>query len=94
MAHDVKDIQRRDCTQASTAGRVVSHHVCVTNDARADTIAAGYFNSSRAKLVLGDSIQIHSDMGGTPKLSMVIVTASPASGNVTVAAVLAEDITA
>lgn len=86
MAHDTKDMQRRDTIQLAGAGRVLSHLVNGTDDAQAGCLAAGYFNNSRHKLSPGDKITLHSDLAGaTPKLTDLVVRLVPATGNITVA---------
>lgn len=56
-----------------------------TDDAAATVETAGYFNNARSQLQVGDVIQATMAMGGTPVLKHYVVTAVPASGNVTVA---------
>jgi hypothetical protein len=58
-----------------------------TTDAVATVIAAGYFNTARddKKINVNDIINAQCVMGGTADFVRLIVTAVPASGNVTVA---------
>ncbi len=56
-----------------------------TDDAAATVETAGYFNAARSILAVGDSIEAHMAMGGTPVLKFYVVTAVPATGNVTIA---------
>ncbi|MCA0425415.1 MAG: hypothetical protein LCH61_19240 [Proteobacteria bacterium] len=56
-----------------------------TADAAATVETAGYFNGARALLTVGSIIVSVMAIGGTPVLKSYVVTAVPASGNVTVA---------
>lgn len=56
-----------------------------TADVAATVLAAGYFNNARDKLRVNDCIEVLSAAAGTGDRLDVIVTAVPASGNVTVA---------
>jgi hypothetical protein len=56
-----------------------------TDDAAATVEAAGYFNGARGNLAVGDMIDASMVNGGTPVSKRYVVTAVPASGNVTVA---------
>jgi hypothetical protein len=58
-----------------------------TADAVATVIAAGYFNGMRddGKINVNDVVNCQCVMGGVADFVRVIVTAVPASGNVTVA---------
>lgn len=46
---------------------------------------AGYFNAARDRLRKGDAIIAVGATGGTPTVDLFVVTAAPASGNVTIA---------
>lgn len=67
------------------AGDVRSAYKYWTADAAATVAAAGYFNGARTRLLKGDTITVVSDVGGTPALKAYVVTASPSTGNVTIA---------
>lgn len=55
----------------------------VTPDALATVVAAGYFNDYRLQLAAGDVIEVVGALTGTPVYDSYVVTASPATGNVT-----------
>ena len=55
-----------------------------TKDAAATVETAGYFNSARARLTVGDTIDCTFAQGGTPIHKMLRVLTVPASGDVTV----------
>lgn len=56
-----------------------------TADAVATVQAAGYFNSARHKLLVGDVIMVKAGLGGTPKLLFLHVATVPAAPtNITV----------
>lgn len=63
----------------------VNFYCYATPDAVATVIAAGYFNNARSKLNVNDVIDALCVATGTGDRVSVIVTAVPASGNVTVA---------
>lgn len=63
----------------------VNWYKYATADAVATVIAAGYFNNARDKLKVNDVIDALCVATGTADRVAVIVTAVPASGNVTVA---------
>lgn len=69
---------------AATA-RQISLHAYATDDAPATVEGTGYFNSARNRLTAGDMIDAAMTLGGTPVTKRYVVTASPASGNVTIA---------
>lgn len=69
---------------ANSLGRIAWYRY-VSADAVATVIAAGYFNTVRDKLAVGDTIDATCVLGGTADRVSVLVTAAPASGNVTVA---------
>ena len=60
-------------------------HIYGTPDLAAVVETAGYFNGARAKLTVGDVITASMGIGSTQKLKILVVTAVPATGNVTVA---------
>jgi hypothetical protein len=70
---------------AVSAGAVNNIYFYASADADATIIAAGYFNNARARLHKGDIIITASSIGGTPNTKTYVVTAVPASGNITVA---------
>lgn len=57
----------------------------ITNDDHATVAAAGYFNTMRAHLGVGDTVLASVDIDGSPALRLYMFTAVPAAGNVTVA---------
>lgn len=69
---------------ANALGRI-AHYRYATPDAVATVIAAGYFNGAREKLAVGDTIDATCVLGGTPDRVSVLVTAVPATADVTVA---------
>ena len=56
-----------------------------TDDAAATVEAAGYFNAARARLTVGSIIIASMANAGTPVVKTYVVTAVPATGNVTIA---------
>lgn len=54
-----------------------------TTDDWATVNAAGYWNSARAHIGVGDIVLISGDLDGTPLLRMIMFATVPASGNVT-----------
>lgn len=56
-----------------------------TADAEATVATAGYFNDGRAQLSKGDVIVASVAIDDTPDTRTYVVTAAPATGNVTVA---------
>ncbi|MAA97408.1 MAG: hypothetical protein CMN87_18215 [Stappia sp.] len=85
MAHSVKALSR---FATSDMGRTnqTDTYVYSTNDTLAELVAAGYFNDSRKTLKAGDVIMAVADKDGTASHVVLLVTASPATGNVTVSA--------
>jgi hypothetical protein len=69
----------------AVAPRQISVFSYATDDAAAVVEAAGYFNDARSRLTVGSIIFASMVLGGTPVLKSLIVTAVPATGNVTVA---------
>lgn len=55
-----------------------------TPDAAAAVETAGYLNPARGRLVVGDAILATVGIGGAIKLKAYLVTAVPATGDVTV----------
>lgn len=70
---------------AVSAGVVQNAFFYASADVDATIAAAGYFNAARARLKKGDVIITAAVLGGTPTVKIYVVTASPATGNVTVA---------
>ncbi|CDX54570.1 hypothetical protein MPL1032_190155 [Mesorhizobium plurifarium] len=68
-----------------TAGAKVNFFHYATGDAAATVLTDGYFNAARDKLQVNDVIEAMTVAGGTGDKLSIKVTASPASGNVTVA---------
>ncbi|MCZ8545072.1 hypothetical protein OOJ09_12835 [Mesorhizobium qingshengii] len=68
-----------------TGGRAVDFFHYATADAVATVIAAGYFNNARDKLAINDVIEALCVADGTGDRVSLIVTAAPATGNVTTA---------
>lgn len=73
----------------STAGAAqqqsISPFAYATDDAAATVEAAGYFNNARAILKKGDMIDAVMVHSGSVVRKLFVVTAAPASGNVTIA---------
>ena len=70
---------------AVAMGRSISVHGFGTPDAAATVETSGYFNAARGRLAKGDIIMAAMVIDGTPVLKNYVVTAVPASGNVTIA---------
>lgn len=64
---------------------LISLYSYATDDAAATVEAAGYFNSARGRLTVGTVIIASMANAGTPVLKAYVVTAVPATGNVTIA---------
>src|SRR5690606_1000195 len=56
-----------------------------TTAALATVLGTGYFNDWRRTLQVGDVVAVTASLGGTVELADLVVTAVPATGNVTVA---------
>lgn len=56
-----------------------------TDDVSSVVVTAGYFNPARSRLTVGSIIMVVSDNLATPILKTYVVTAVPASSNVTIA---------
>ncbi|WP_377299627.1 hypothetical protein [Rhizobium sp. SGZ-381] len=83
MAHQPTQLRRSN--SITLTGNVKVHFFdYATNHTKAETIAAGYFNDSRAALSVSSIIDAVIDVDGTPAYVKMRVTAVPASGNVTV----------
>lgn len=65
------------------AGDVKSLWFYPTADAQATVAASGYFNSATKKLTKGDVIIVPGALGGTPTLSMYVVTSATGAATVT-----------
>ena len=63
----------------------VNFYKYATPDAAAAVVAAGYFNNLRDKLKVNDVIMALCVAAGVGDIVQLIVTAAPATGNVTVA---------
>lgn len=85
MAHAVKALSR---FATSDLGRTnqTNTYVYSTNETLAEMLAAGYFNASRKTLKAGDVILAVADKGGTASHAILLITAVPDTGNVTVSA--------
>jgi hypothetical protein len=73
-------------TDGTTSESKVFQYAYATEDAPAVVEAAGYFNNARVKLSKGSIILASMTNAGTPAFKAYIVTASPSSGNVVIAA--------
>lgn len=85
MAHNAKALSRFS-SSGYTDQTARSIFFLATADAAATVLTAGYFNDSRAQLVKDDVIFAIVDINASSALLQLIVTAVPATGNVTVAA--------
>lgn len=85
MAHAVKALSRFATSDLGRTNQTNSY-VYSTNDTLAEMLAAGYFNASRKTLKAGDVILAVADKDGTASHAILLVTASPATGDVTVSA--------
>ncbi|RWN78073.1 MAG: hypothetical protein EOS02_09950 [Mesorhizobium sp.] len=85
MALNLRSLALANSTPYGTAGKTVNWYSYATADAVATVIAAGYFNDARAKLKVNDVIEALCVADGVGDRVSLIVTAAPASGNVTVA---------
>lgn len=63
----------------------INFYKYATPDAAATVVAAGYFNNARDKLRVNDVITVMAVATGVGDILQMIVTAVPASGNITVA---------
>lgn len=84
MAHDVRRLRRYNSITLS-GNRMIHFFNYATDNTAAETVAAGYFNDSRAALTVGSVIDAVIDVDGTPDNIRIRVATVPASGNVTVA---------
>lgn len=85
MALNLRSLALVNSTPYGSAGKTVNWYNYATADAQATVIAAGYFNDARAKLKVNDCIDVLTVADGVGDRLGLIVTAVPASGNVTVA---------
>lgn len=72
-------------TTGTAKSNLISDWRYGTDDAAATVETAGYFNAERAALKAGDTIRASMALGGTPVFKIYVVTAAPATGNVTIA---------
>lgn len=87
MALDINSLTRIGSAPLA-AGDVKSLWLYPTTDAQSVVAASGYFNSATKKLAKGDVIIVNGALGGTPTLSMYVVTS--ATGAATVTTVIAD----
>ena len=85
MAHSKKALSRHATSDLGGTNQT-NFYVYSTNSTAAEVLTAGYFNASRPTLKKSDVIHAVVDKDGTPDILMLLVTAVPATGNVTVAA--------
>lgn len=83
MAHQPRQLRRSNSITLS-GGRMIHFFDYATDHTLAETIAAGYFNDSRAALTAHSIINAVVDVDGTPAYARIKVATVPASGNVTV----------
>ena len=83
MAH-VKSQLRRSNSITLTGNVKVHTFDYATNHTKAEMIAAGYFNDSRAALSKASIINAVFDVDGAPGYARLLVTTVPATGNITV----------
>jgi hypothetical protein len=83
MAHDTRRL-RRYASVPLSGGRAIHFNAYATDNTKAETIAAGYFNDSRSALTVGSIINAVVDVDGTPEFVRIKLATVPASGNVTV----------
>jgi len=86
MAFDSKSFRSTSTGVAIAAAgaRSLREWRYITNDDHATVAAAGYFNSHRGNVGVGDTIVASVDIDGTPQLRLYMFNAVPASGAVTV----------
>lgn len=77
-------IGKTDGTVRSGANSMVGRWFYATEDALATVVAAGYFNSARANVKVGDVIIFVAGYGGTLAVETAVFSAVPSSGNVTI----------
>jgi hypothetical protein len=83
MAHQPTQLRRSN--SITLTGNVKVHFFdYATNHTKAEMIAAGYFNDSRAALTVSSIIDAVADVDGTPAYVKMRVTAVPSTGNITV----------
>jgi hypothetical protein len=83
MAHQPTQLRRSN--SITLTGNVKVHFFnYATNHTKAEAIAAGYFNDSRAALSVSSIIDAVVDVDGTSEYVRIKVATVPASGNVTV----------
>lgn len=85
MALNLRSLALYASTPYGTASKSVNWYKYATADAGATVIAAGYFNGARDKLKVNDVVDCLVVADGVGDLVTVVMTAVPASGNVTVA---------
>lgn len=85
MAFEARSLCLNNSTPYGTAGRAVDFFHYATPDAAATVTTAGYFNAARDKLSVNDVIEALCVADGVGDRQSLIVTAAPATGNVTVA---------
>lgn len=85
MAFEPKSLSLYNSVPFGSAGKRVDFMNYATPDAVATVIAAGYFNNARAKLQVNTVIDAMCLADAVGDRVSLIVTAVPASGNVTVA---------
>lgn len=86
MAFKIRQLARNASVSYDDSGtsKTCNFYKFVTTDAAATVLTAGYFNDARATLRVGDVVEAVCDIAGTPERIVVLATAVPASGNVTV----------
>ncbi len=86
MPFNIRSLALHNSTPFGTAGKAVNWYNYASADAVATVIAAGYFNAARdPKLKVNDVVECMCLADGVGDRVSVIVTASPAAGDVTVA---------
>lgn len=88
MAHSKFRLVSRGRPVVLSNTRIVKFFNLATDDTKAEVIAAGYFNDSRADLTVNSVIDFVYDCDGSPGFARARVTAVPATGNVTVSEIV------
>jgi hypothetical protein len=82
MAHVPSQLRRSNSITLANNVKVHTFDYA-TNHTKAEMLAAGYFNDSRAALSKSSIINAVADVDGTPEYVRVMLATVPATGNIT-----------
>lgn len=85
MALNIRSLILDRSAPYGTSGAYIGFFSYVTPDSLASVLASGYFNAARGKLMAGGVIDVLCGAGGTPQAARLVVSSSPATGDVVVA---------